>query len=572
METQDDDNDNDNNDNDNSNKASTTSKRPCTSPSPAQPSSNPTSSSSSHLSDRPSFSPSISTLLERRQPRQALLNTFIQGESALSPLFLLVQNKNRNFLERLELESLSNQLETNCSSSSPSSSCFFFPSSPPTPTPRQFDPTPEEASRALSVYFSELEPSFNLYPTNSSRSYLSSRIEKYWNPQGQVVEDLEGKALFLATVASSAVVSNDLEWIEKGKLLLNLASQIVLRDLRFASNPTVNSLRTLLIILYTSLLGLNQSSSSSSLLNLEEILGFFPIFIKAGFKLELNLDLIDLNTLSINTVITTGVKEEDDDDEVEERRVIWYQLLKIETIWSTLLQTPMIDLSSNSTTRLPRHLDPTQSYSLSTTTTSTNTTETILETVSKLSQTIFSSNKCLPRPPELKNLLQTLLDSQIIETNTIGSKALIGFAVLRLQNFLQETGLMESFEGSVGLNDHDWLIQVECDMLDRLPSLLLILQGATLVALRLSSLSTSQLELRFSITTQLNHLTNTLRTTPWPSHMHLFVKRGVIVLEHLSLKINESIFLEPDSGIPPPPPPFPSPSLCTSPSSSRSSH
>ena len=218
---------------------------PLTSPPVAPPTSSdpsPSSSFSSQPSNRQNF-PFLSissVLLKRRQPRQALLNTFIQGESALYPL---LKNNNDSNYRSLELDSLSIQLETNCSSSSSSissSTCFFFPSSsspPPTLTEPQIL-TPQEVSQALSIYFSQLEPSFKLFPTNSSRNYLSSRIEQFWSTtqtQGEVGrgEDfLEWKALFLVTVAGSAVVSTDSEWIEKGKELIKVASRIVLKDLR----------------------------------------------------------------------------------------------------------------------------------------------------------------------------------------------------------------------------------------------------------------------------------------------------------------------------------------------------
>ncbi|GAA5979565.1 hypothetical protein JCM5350_004939 [Sporobolomyces pararoseus] len=588
---------------------------PLTSPPVAPPTSSdpsPSSSFSSQPSNRQNF-PFLSissVLLKRRQPRQALLHTFIQGESALYPL---LKNNNDSNYRSLELDSLSIQLETNCSSSSSSissSTCFFFPSSsspPPTLTEPQIL-TPQEVSQALSIYFSQLEPSFKLFPTNSSRNYLSSRIEQFWSTtqtQGEVGrgEDfLEWKALFLVTVAGSAVVSTDSEWIEKGKELIKVASRIVLKDLRFASNPTTNSLRTLLIILNSSLLAMNQTSTTptttesdslvnNKVMNLEEIFGFFPILVKAGFKLELHLDhLNDINFPTTTTTTTTGVEEENS-DELEERRVIWNQLVKIETIWSTLFQTPlnsMVDLSINSTTTslLRRNLlDPTL-FSSPPTPTSSPTIETIISVVSQLSKTVFSSTTgslLSPPPVQLQNLLQTLIDCQVgIESmrgegqggggNTkIVWKALLGFAVLRFQTSLQELDSVETTHYErvgVLLNDNDWLIQVEnlfqlvrkvseCDMLDRLPSLLLILQGATLVVLRLSSLSLSQLGLRLSITSQLNNLTNDLRTTPWPSYMHLFVKRGVIVLEHLTLKINESLFelVEPMISAPLPPPP-----------------
>lgn len=169
--------------------------------------------------------PSLTTILQRRQPRLALCKSFLSGETSLSGLYS----------QTLDFHSLSSQLATNCPStpSSTESSCIFSPS---TSRSSSF-PMPEEASQALSTYFGQVEPSFKLFPTNQSRQYLYEGAQQDWignigsEGGGRGRGSLEWQGLYLATVASSAVVSSDNEFIERARDWIKMASKIVVCDL-----------------------------------------------------------------------------------------------------------------------------------------------------------------------------------------------------------------------------------------------------------------------------------------------------------------------------------------------------
>jgi hypothetical protein len=97
---------------------------------------------------------------------------------------------------------------------------------------------PEEASQALSIYFGQVEPSFKLFPTNQSRQYLYEGAQQAWI--GNIGSEggrggswnLEWQGLYLATVASSAVVSSDNEFIGRARDWMKMASKILVCDLR----------------------------------------------------------------------------------------------------------------------------------------------------------------------------------------------------------------------------------------------------------------------------------------------------------------------------------------------------
>ncbi|GAA5914999.1 Zn(II)2Cys6 transcription factor domain-containing protein [Sporobolomyces salmoneus] len=541
----------------------------------------PTTSLSLPLSISPpiSFLP-FKDVLQRRQPRLTLCQVFIQGESALNGLGLESSSSSSSSSGSVfDLPLLRSQLESICpsesSSSSSESSCLFFPSpssssssskSTLNDTFTSFDnlnstkePTPSEANEALSVYFSRIEPTLHLFPTNQSRQFLYDGVKTHWRTpsvsgggtqgggDGKGEGGMEWKGLYLATVASCAIVSNDVGFISNAREWMKGAIEIVMRELRFASQPTLNSLRTLLLVLQTSLLGVQKH------LDLNDLLAFLPIFVSAAFKLELNFDPIDL-----------GFTET---EEVEERRGLWWHVVRLELIWTLLLETssPTIDLST-STTRLPLYLDSTPE--LTSPTPSVASVSQVFLLNSRLLKLLHSSQ---PRPlHELQSFAREILECAkgLEEEEGAGEgagkeleKAILWFGLLRLESFGEET------IGMNVLSDEEWSSTVwnllnlvsrvpNSAMSSRLPLLLLIFHSSSLTSLRLSRLPLSQLPLRLSLSSQLSTLTQTLRTTPWPSYLHRYIKRGVVVIEFLTKRVNESVweFVGGTMGIPVPDP------------------
>ncbi|GAA5884491.1 hypothetical protein JCM16303_005106 [Sporobolomyces ruberrimus] len=477
--------------------------------------------------------PSLKVILKRGRSRHALCKTLVSGESALAHL--------------VDFASLAFQLSSTCPIS-PASSCLIFPSTNQGRIGSGLLPTTEQGSQAISTYFREVEPSVRLFPSNQSRQFLAAGCTQWWN-SGASAGGIEWQALYLATVAASRVVSTDEQFNHSAQGWLQLASRMVFEDLHFASSPTLNSLRTLLLVLHSTLLG------DSTSLNPHEVLAYFPILVSAAFELELNFDPDDLDsTLTSN--------------EREERRSLWWHIVKLETVWSNLLQNsrPTIDVTGSSV-NLPRyHIASPTSHLTPNDALTHDPAEMVLRLMSRLSRFVVN----LSTPPsslELHLSSKDLLECErSLSPSRDGSnwKVMVHWAQLRLQALGEET------RGIVLFQEAEWsrhiasLLQLvgevtSVDRIDRLPMLLFILQGAAIAAIRLESFSPSQQILRLSLSSQLHNFTTTLRTTPWPTYMHQFVKRGVIVVEDLTSKLSHSPIAVP----------VPS-TTCYSPDSSRS--
>ena len=152
--------------------------------------------------------------------RKAICKAFVEGEAALrgAPS------------EELDFDSLSTKLIASCPTS-PESSCIFFPSSSWTYSDIVTFPDSTQATEALSNYFQYLEPSLRLFPTNQSRRFLYEGCKQWWTT-GTCSGGVEWQALYLATVASSAVVSSDDHFNHLAQGWMYLASRMVLSDQR----------------------------------------------------------------------------------------------------------------------------------------------------------------------------------------------------------------------------------------------------------------------------------------------------------------------------------------------------
>lgn len=152
------------------------------------------------------------------QTRKVLCKGFIEGERAF--------RGERS--QDVDFDSLSTKLIASCPTS-PESSCIFFPSSSWTDVITFPDST--RATGALSNYFQHLEPSLRLFPTNQSRRFLYEGCRQWWTT-GTCSEGIEWQALYLATVASSAVVSSDAQFNHLAQGWMYLAGRMVLSDQR----------------------------------------------------------------------------------------------------------------------------------------------------------------------------------------------------------------------------------------------------------------------------------------------------------------------------------------------------
>lgn len=91
-------------------------------------------------------------------------------------------------------------------------------------------PTAPEASRALEIYFERVEPSLGLYPTDESRRSLDLVRHDELRDAGPSL--LEAKASYLATVASSAILSRNAAFVSSARDWIDMATRIVLDELR----------------------------------------------------------------------------------------------------------------------------------------------------------------------------------------------------------------------------------------------------------------------------------------------------------------------------------------------------
>ncbi|GAA5843729.1 hypothetical protein JCM5353_008310, partial [Sporobolomyces roseus] len=291
----------------------------------------------------------------------------------------------------------------------------------------------------------------------------------------------------------------------------------------FASNPNLTSLRTILLILHSSLLGGFRS------LNTTEILAYLPVIVSVAFKLELNIDLAESSS---NASI----------DDIEERRGLWWHIIKLETVWRPLLQStyPTIDLSL-CTTRLPFYFtSPVINTIAPIDTSSRSSIDEVVRLLSKVSRLVISP--FAPPIPELQRLSSELMSSEralAVGNQGVIWKVMVYHGILSIQSVGEETTgtrIMEETEWAQRANSLLDLVGhvTSSDQVDRLPILLYILQGAVMVAMRLPTLSTTHPSLSSSLSAQLHGLSVSLRTTPWPAYMHQTVKRGVVIIEHLS--------------------------------------
>ena len=164
--------------------------------------------------------PPPKTTSQSYRTRKAICKALVEGEAALRGVHS----------EELDFDSLSTKLIASCPTS-PESSCIFFPSSSWTYSDIVTFPDSAQATEALSNYFQHLEPSLRLFPTNQSRRFLYEGCKQWWTT-GTCSGGVEWQALYLATVASSAVVSSDDQFGHLAQGWIYLASRMVLSDQR----------------------------------------------------------------------------------------------------------------------------------------------------------------------------------------------------------------------------------------------------------------------------------------------------------------------------------------------------
>lgn len=154
------------------------------------------------------------------QWRKAMCKAFVEGDIALRGLHS----------QEFDFASLATKLTASCPTS-PESSCIFFPSASWTYTDIITFPDSTQAIEALSNYFQRLEASLRLFPTNQSRQFLYEGCQQWW-ATGSCSGGLDWQALYLATTASSAVVSSDDQFSQLAQGWMYLAGRMVLSDQR----------------------------------------------------------------------------------------------------------------------------------------------------------------------------------------------------------------------------------------------------------------------------------------------------------------------------------------------------
>ncbi|GAA5934148.1 fungal specific transcription factor domain-containing protein [Sporobolomyces koalae] len=448
----------------------------------------------------------LSCRLERREPRHTICHALVAGETAL----------NYVHLPDFDLSSLSIKLAKLCPSSS-NPSRIIFPSQLWQASEPSVFPTPEQASEAIAIYFQQVEPALQLFQTTQSRQYLYGGCQQWWS-YGACDEGIEWQALYLATVSTALVVSSDKRSKALAKIWTQTASRIVFSELQFASKPTLVSLRTLLLVLHTILLG------DTAAYHLNQALAYLPMLISAAFTLELDIDQCESFPNASS-------------DDVQERRGLWHQVVKLEITWSHLLQStrPSIDLALSSTCApddlvcLPRPALTTDGKA------SRSLTGSVLVLLSRLSREISASTSPSYRfdPAVLLAELRQVEKLFEAQAGAVLEKAMLRYSFVRLQALSYET------IGTSAMSQTEWMHHAvglfelipevaATNMIDRLPALLYILQGAVTASIQLSSSAPREFG-----SIQLSELVHTLRTTAWPAYMHQTVKRGVVIVEHL---------------------------------------
>ncbi|GAA5910178.1 hypothetical protein JCM5296_006588 [Sporobolomyces johnsonii] len=451
--------------------------------------------------------PPVKLMLERRRPREALCKAILVGEGALEGLHA----------PHLDVAGLASHLQSACPAQHGGSSFSIASTSEAISFP-----STQQASFAVAAYFTHVEPSLQLFPTNYSRTLLYNGCRELWQ-SGAHCAGRGWEALYLTVTAmgAAAVADGREDIVPLTRSWIEIATRTLLVDENFASKPTLEGLRNILLLMHCALLGSSDSVSVSS------AIAHLPVVVASAYALDLHRDPDELGLC-----LTV--------DEVEERRGLWWQIVMLETMWAPLLFTrvPGIDLSTT-TTRLPFFLSAASPPTpLSTPPSVESSLISVIRLTSRLSRLL---NSARPVPPLDLYLLFTELDGlerKMKDDEDPLVRGMLHSAVLRLQAFAEELG------GAGAAHETEWARHVRdllklvdavpgSDQAHRLPALLWILQGAILAALRLHTLAPSYHAVAASLSPELHDLTSTLRATPWPTYMHPTVKRGVIVLEHL---------------------------------------
>ncbi|GAA5868428.1 hypothetical protein JCM1840_006993 [Sporobolomyces johnsonii] len=445
--------------------------------------------------------PPVKLMLERRRPREALCKAILVGEGALEGLHA----------PHLDVAGLASHLQSACLAQHGPSSFFIASTTAAQYGEASSFPSTQQANFAVAAYFTHVEPSLQLFPTNYSRTLLYNGCRELWQ-SGVHCAGRGWEALYLTVTAmgAAAVADGREDIVPLTRSWIEIATRTLLVDENFASKPTLEGLRNILLLVHCALLGWVDS------VNVPSAIAHLPVVVASAYALDLHRDP---DELGLRLTV----------DEVEERRGLWWQIVMLETIWAPLLYTrvPGIDLSTT-TTRPPFFLSAASPPTpLSTPPFVESSLISVIRLTSRLSRLL---NSALPVPPLDLYLLFTELDGlerKVKDGEDALVRGMLHSAVLRLQAFAEELG------GAGAAHEAEWARHVRSDQAHRLPALLWILQGAILAALRLNTLPPSYHALAASLYPQLHDLTSTLRATPWPTYMHPTVKRGVIVLEHL---------------------------------------
>ncbi|GAA5930649.1 hypothetical protein JCM1841_006827 [Sporobolomyces salmonicolor] len=456
--------------------------------------------------------PPVKLMLEWRRPREALCKAILSGEGALEGLHA----------PQLDVNGLASHLQRACPEQHGGLS-FFMAS----PTVAQYGdatsfPSTQQANFAIAAYFTQVEPSFQLFPTNHSRTLFYNRCRELWQTGAHCTgRGWEALYLTVAAIGAVAVADGREDIVQLTRSWIERATRTLLGDENFASKPTLEGLLNILLLTHGALLGSIDSDSCPS------AIAHLPVVVAAAYALDLHRDPDELG-LRLTM------------DEAEERRGLWWQVVLLETTWAPLLYTkvPGVDLSTT-TTHVPSFLCAASPPPLLSTPPSIESSFTsVIRLTSRLSRLLNSGR---PVPPLDLYLLFTELDGlerDLKDDEDPLVKGMLHSGVLRLQAFAEELGgAGAAHEMEWARHARDLLKLVDAvpgsDQTHRLPALLYVLQGAILAALRLKALPPSHHAPAASLSFQLHELTSTLRTTPWPMHMHQTVKRGVIVVEHL---------------------------------------
>ncbi|GAA5884771.1 hypothetical protein JCM6882_005386 [Rhodosporidiobolus microsporus] len=412
------------------------------------------------------------------------------------------------------------------SSSSPSL-LASFPALPPPSSAPQVDfsstLTPTQAHAALSAYFRALEPSLLFFTSPSARLGFQEKCLDMWageaaqgaEASGGVDAAEKGKKLarprgwwsmYLATVALGLMAMDEAD--AHGVVLPQeeIARRDLARGLAEEAARGLGSLRAALLLVTFDLGGLTGMPDVSSALS------SLPLLVGAAYELGLN-------------------REPGEGEEADEKRGLWWRVFELEAAWSPLLDKRLSLSPFSFTTRPPL-------VSSSTSPPSPSPLHSTLLLSSKLSCLLNSPHS--PTPLDLVPLVDEY--EQLVRSSAAagGGDGLEGLvrkcAGVRLRAVRNEIGERAGEEEEKAWKELTYdLFTTPPDLvlrIDRFQQLLAattLLHALVLLALRLSLTASPSPTLAAVLPT----LLSTLKTAPWPMHLHRTVRRGIVVLEHL---------------------------------------